>query len=58
MYRNRCVTSNVYFRGGALILPFLGGLGWPDLERQGGADVNSGVLANVLEQFDSTICVP
>jgi len=30
MYSNRCVTSNVYFRSGALTPPFLGGLGWPD----------------------------
>ena len=30
MVITRYVTSNVYFRSGALTPPFLGGLGWPD----------------------------
>jgi len=29
MVVNRCVTSDVHIRSGALIPLFLGGLGWP-----------------------------
>ena len=30
MVINRCVTSDVHIRSGALVPLFLGGLGWPD----------------------------